>query len=185
MLIAMAGLPATGKTSLAVRLAGELDGVVLSKDGVRAALFPPPVLDYSREQDDLCMAAIYGAAAHILRTSPRRAVILDGRTFLRSYQVQDVLALAASVGQAPLIIECVCANEVAKERLERDLARGEHPAANRTFALYLELQAAAKPITVPHLVLDTGELSSEECLTRCVAFLRGYGSSGAVTSESG
>jgi adenylylsulfate kinase len=185
MLIAMAGLPATGKSSLAVSLAGELDGVVLSKDEVRAALFPPPVLDYSREQDDLCMAAIYGAAAHTLRTIPGRAVILDGRTFLRSYQVQDLLALAASVGQAPHIIECVCANEVAKERLERDLERGDHPAANRTFALYLELRAAAEPITLRHLVLDTGKLSPGECLTRCVEFLRGCGSSGNVTSGSG
>jgi predicted kinase len=47
MLIAMAGLPASGKSTLAARLASELAGVVLSKDQVRAALFPPPVLDSS------------------------------------------------------------------------------------------------------------------------------------------
>ena len=32
---------------LAARLAQELTGVVLCKEQVRAALFPPPVLDYS------------------------------------------------------------------------------------------------------------------------------------------
>ncbi len=36
MLIALAGLPATGKSTLAARLANELGGVVLSKDTVRA-----------------------------------------------------------------------------------------------------------------------------------------------------
>ena len=70
MLIVMAGLPGTGKSTLAGRLAAELGGVVLNKDAVRALLFPPPVLDYSREQDDLVMQAIYAAAANILRGHP-------------------------------------------------------------------------------------------------------------------
>jgi hypothetical protein len=53
--------------------------IVLNKDQVRAALFPPPVLDYSAAQDDLCMAAIYSAAAHIRNASPQQVVIRDGR----------------------------------------------------------------------------------------------------------
>jgi adenylylsulfate kinase len=173
MLIAMAGLPGTGKSSLAARLAQELGATVLDKDRVRAALFPPPVLDYSAAQDDLCMAAVYQAAAHILRTSPRPAVILDGRTFLRSSQVRDLLALAASVGEAPRFVECVCDDAVARARLEDDLARGAHPARNRTHALYLELKARAEPIGVPHLVLDTGRTALEDCVQRCLDYLRG------------
>ena len=66
MLIAMAGLPGTGKSTLAAPLASDL-GVLLNKDDVQALLFPPPVLDYSREQDDLVMQAIYAAAADIAR----------------------------------------------------------------------------------------------------------------------
>jgi predicted kinase len=95
MLIAMAGLPGTGKSTLAVRIAQELGGVVLSKDEVRAALFPAPVLDYSAAQDDLCMAAIFSAATHILKANARQAVILDGRTFLRAQQLRGLLTLAA------------------------------------------------------------------------------------------
>jgi hypothetical protein len=44
------------------RLAEELGAVVLNKDTVRAALFPPPVLDYSAGQDDISTQAIYYAA---------------------------------------------------------------------------------------------------------------------------
>ena len=66
MLVVMAGLPGTGKSALARRLAADLGGVVLGKDEVRAALFPPPLLDYSPEQDDLAVGAIYTAAAHVL-----------------------------------------------------------------------------------------------------------------------
>src|SRR5262249_40813715 len=94
---AMAGLPGTGKSTLAARLAEGLGGVVLDKDRVRAALFPPPALDYSMAQDDLCMAAIYRAAAHLHTTAPGLAVILDGRTFLRASHLHDLLAWAASL----------------------------------------------------------------------------------------
>ena len=59
MLIALAGLPGTGKSTLAVRLAADLGAAVLSKDAARAALFPPPVLDYSAGQDDVCMTAVF------------------------------------------------------------------------------------------------------------------------------
>lgn len=171
MLTALAGLPATGKSTLATNLARELGAVVLNKDHVRAALFPPPVLNYSREQDDICMAAIYRATASILRSFPRSVVILDGRTFLRSYQVRDLLDLAAAVHEEPRIIECVCSDEVARARLEKDGAAQGHLAGNRTYALYLALKAAAEPIGVPRLVLDTGALSPEECVERALAYL--------------
>lgn len=171
MLIAMAGLPASGKSTLAACLESEIGAVVLGKDGVRAALFPPRVLDYSAVQDEIAMAAIYQAAAAILRANPRQAVIIDGRTFLRPGQLQPLLDLANALGQRHLIIMCVCDDDVARRRLEKDLAEGSHPAGNRTFALYLSLKAAAEPITLPHLVLDTGRTPPEECVRRCLAYL--------------
>jgi adenylylsulfate kinase len=173
MLVAMAGLPGSGKSTLAARLAQRLGAVVLDKDRVRAALFPPGVLDYSDVQDDVTMAAVYQAAAAILRADPPRAVVLDGRTFLRPGQVGPLLALADALGERPRIIECVCDDEVARGRLERDRADGGHPAANRTFALYLALKAAAAPIPVPHLTLDTGQTPLDECVRRCLNYLAG------------
>ena len=172
MLVAMAGLPGTGKTTLARRLADELEGVVLSKDVVRAALFPPPVLDYSRGQDDLTLAAIYSAAARILTTFPARSVVIDGRTFSRGYQVRDLFTAAVDVGETPRVIECVCSDDLIHTRLERDHAAGAHPAGNRTFAMYLDVKARAEPLTVPRLVLDTGAKPLDECVAEALAYLR-------------
>jgi predicted kinase len=173
MLIVMAGLPGTGKSTLAGCLERELGAVVLNKDRVRAALFPSPVLDYSADQDGIAMTAIYQAARAILMANPRQVVLLDGRTFLRPGQVVELLALASTVGMSPRVIECVCDDEVARERMEQDLVRGEHPAGNRTFALYQSLKAEMVPLTVPGLVLDTGKLSLDECLGRSLDYLEG------------
>jgi adenylylsulfate kinase len=167
VLIAMAGLPGTGKSTLAAHLAERLGAVVLDKDRVRAALFPPAVLDYSDVQDEITMAAIYKAATAILRADPRRAVILDGRTFLRAGQLRPLLEL----GERLFLIECLCDDAVACERLEKDLAEGRHPAGNRTFELYQSLKASAEPIPIPHLVLDTGKTPLEECVRRCLEYV--------------
>jgi predicted kinase len=172
VLIAMAGLPGSGKSTIAACLERELGAVVLNKDRVRATLFPPRVLDYSAVQDEITMAAIYQAAAAILRTDSRLVVILDGRTFLRSGQVRDLLGLASSLGETLRLIACRCDDAVAKARLERDLVEGSHLAGNRTFVLYQQVKAAAEPLALPHLLLDTGQLPLEECVQRCLQYLQ-------------
>ncbi len=172
MLIAMAGLPGSGKSTIAACLEKELDAVVLDKDRVRAVLFPPRVLDYSAVQDDISMAALFQAAAAILRARPQQVVILDGRTFVRPGQVQSLLDLAASVQEQPRIIQCVCDDAVAFDRLARDLAEGRHPARNRTSALYQALKAETVPIPIPHLRIDTGRLPLEDCVRQCLSYLR-------------
>jgi predicted kinase len=171
VLIAMAGLPGTGKSTLAVRLAAVLGGVVLSKDVVRGALFPGAALDYSSTQDEIAMAAVYEAAAYILKTHPR-PVLLDGRTFSKPGQLDAPLALATALGVPFHVIECVCADEIARARLAADHAAGTHPAGNRTPDLYDRTKAAAVPLTVARLTLDTGTLSLEECVRRVVEYVR-------------
>ena len=166
MLIAMAGLPGTGKSTLAAKLAERIGGVVLNKDVVRAELFP--VVEYSREQDDATVAWMYAEAARMIAKHP---VIIDGRTFSKNYQIRDLLEAAARMGMVPTIIECVASDEVVKARLQRDLESGNHPAKNRTFEMYLRAKANAEPLTVPRLILDTGATTFEECLERAVGFL--------------
>ena len=173
VLIAMAGLPGTGKSTLARRLADALGGVVLSKDVVRAALFPTPVLDYSAAQDEIAMSAVYTAAEAILKADPARVVILDGRTFSKPGQVDPPIALAAKLGVPFRAIECVCADEVARSRLTADHAAGTHPAGNRTPDLYAQAKAAAVLLRVPRLTLDTGALVLEECVNRALEYLAG------------
>jgi len=161
MLILMAGLPGTGKSTLSQSLATEVGGTVLNKDQIRAALFPVADIEYSTEQDDFCMAIMLKVAGWIFRKDPARKVFLDGRTFSRAYQLKRATGYADAIGQPWRILECVCSEQTARERLAGDC---DHVAANRDFRLYLEVKARFEEITLPKTVIDT-----DQPIAECVA----------------
>jgi adenylylsulfate kinase len=153
MLILMAGLPGTGKTTFATRLAERLAAVVLSKDVLRHALFPPDLIEYSTEQDDFVIDVLLRTAAYIWRRDSEKSIILDGRTFSRAWQRQNVIAFADRANQDWRIIECVCPDDIAKSRLSKP--DPNHPAGNRTPALHDEVKARWEPIAEPHITVST------------------------------
>ena len=97
------------------------------------------------------------AALWLLEKDPGRTVILDGRTFSRRYQVDQVVAAAEKLQQPWRIVECVCSEESARIRLATHAASGEHPAGNRDFELYLEVKTYFEPIDRPKVVIDTDQ----------------------------
>lgn len=72
--VLFAGLPGTGKSTLARALAGRLNAAILDKDRVRGALFPGALTDYSASQDQVCMQAMLAAAAYL--TERRRVPLI-------------------------------------------------------------------------------------------------------------
>jgi predicted kinase len=171
MIVLMAGLPGTGKSTLAGALASHLAGTVLNKDEIRHALFSPEGVEYSTAQDDFVLRVMLEAAGWILQKDPSRIVFLDGRTFSRRYQIDQVLEAATRLGQAWRILECVCSDETARNRVESQALAGEHLAGNRSFALYLDVKRRFEPITLPKTVIDT-DLPLEECVSQALHGLR-------------
>ncbi|MBN1874491.1 MAG: ATP-binding protein [Anaerolineae bacterium] len=175
MLIAMAGLPGTGKSTLARALAERLPAVVLDKDRVRAALFPPDKIEYATAQDDFCVNVMLETASYLLERDPTTMIILDGRTFSRRYQVEAVLQAAYSMQTQVYFIECICADEIAVARLAHDHTGGHHPAANRDAALYMTVKTHREPLEIPRLIVDTGKTLTE-CVDDCLRYLDFSGS---------
>jgi predicted kinase len=162
MIILMAGLPGTGKTTLARELARRTQGALLGKDEIRAALFSPDDVEYSVQQDDFVMEVMLDAARFLLQGAPARKIFLDGRPFSRRYQVDRVLQFARNLAQPWAIIECNCSDETARRRLDFEPG-SSHPAHNRTYALYLEVKARFEPITHPKTIIST-----DQPLAQCV-----------------
>jgi predicted kinase len=171
MIVLMAGLPGTGKTTLAGALAARISGRVISKDEVRHALFTRDEIDYSSRQDDFCLQIMLQTAAQLLERNPARVIFLDGRPFSRRYQIENAMNVAAVLDQSGLILECVCPEEVSRHRLEDQSGLGTHPAENRNFQLYLEVKSRFEAITLPKTVIDTSQ-PLETCVERALTVLR-------------
>lgn len=157
MIILMAGLPASGKSTLCRELALRLDGTVLDKDKIRAALFSPPEIEYSNGQDDFCIKIILETAAYVLGRNPSQFVFIDGRPFSRTYQIDQVLEVATGLKQEWRILECVCSEETARKRLAEQSTGSKHPAKNRDYELYMRVKNRFEEIRLPKLIIDTDQ----------------------------
>jgi adenylylsulfate kinase len=142
MIVIIAGLPGTGKSTLARALAQPLPGAVLDKDSIRASLFQPAYVEYSVSQDDFCGEIMLQTAAYLLSKHAEIHVVLDGRTFSRRYQRDRVIEFCSQVGTSWATLECVCSETTALGRIAEAIAANNHLAANRTPELYREIREA-------------------------------------------
>lgn len=156
MIVLMTGLPGTGKTTLAHELARRTDGRVLSKDEFRHSIFTSAEIEYSSRQDDLVLLLMLQTAEFLLQRNPSLHVFLDGRPFSRRYQIENAIAAAESMHQPWRIIECVCSEELARQRLEHADAKSTHPAENRDYQLYQAVKERFELIAFAKTQIDTG-----------------------------
>ena len=157
MIVFMAGLPGTGKTTLAREVAARTSGRVVSKDEIRHAMFLPREVEYSSRQDDFCLQLMLGLAGYLLQQQPTRYIFLDGRPFSRRYQIENVLNAATSMHQPWRILECICSESTALRRLGQDASQQSHPASNRDARLYHEVKSRFETIIASKTLIDTNQ----------------------------
>ena len=164
--IAVTGLPGTGKTSVARAVAGALGLRVVSADAVRQSLFgaAKQPADYEQgayvpEANRLTYDKLVATGREFLQRDG--GVILDA-TFRRAEDQAPTKAMAADAGAQWRMIECQLAPELVKERLDKRAASHEG-LSDATWEIYLK-QRAEPPATkseVARLTLDTaGSISA-------------------------
>ncbi len=170
VILAMAGLPGSGKSTIAQALAQLLPALVVSKDEIRMRLFSAEEIDYSQVQDAVCFEEMLRLTEESLTRQPGQWVILDGRTFARAADLQQVNNIAKRLREPYFVIHCVCSDDEARRRIEADVQAGKHPAANRNYELYLEIKARQESLPFAALRLNT-DLDLGTCLSLCLRYL--------------
>lgn len=162
----MAGLPGTGKSTLAEALQKHTGGVVLNKDHIRAAMFPGSWTDYSAGQDDVAMGALFASLQYLATHAKPAFIYIDGRTFRYRKQLDEAIAVAEKAGCPWKILYLVSEREAIRKRL----SQSQHIAQNRTFEFYLELERSFEEILRPALQVDTTQ-ELEQCVSISLNYL--------------
>jgi predicted kinase len=169
VLVIFRGLPGTGKSFLVRRLVNARpEYLVLSRDILRAGIIPRP--SYSETEKTLIDDLIVESAAFLLRRS--QDVVIDGMALSSARRIELFARAAESSGSPIRIIECVCSERTALERIAHDVEA--HPAGDRDSALYFAVKGRFEPIPRSFLRIDTDE-DAEANLRAILAYINADG----------
>jgi len=127
LIVTLIGLPGAGKSTVARTLERRLGLRRVCRDAIRQAMFPR--CDYTFiEKRAAFRTVLLAIEINCLLGEPS---VIDGMTFSRREDFDEVVALADRHGfdVLPLLIDCPAA--LARERIARDLADRRHPAEDR------------------------------------------------------
>ncbi len=150
MLVGLAGLPASGKTTIAKEL-GEKGFKNLSRDHFISLMFDP-VNFSSREQKDIAFKAMLLISKYYLKQGKK--VVLDCPSFSQEWAVKLAQATAKKATAKFKLIYLECPNGVAVKRIK---SAKKHIARDRKPKLYFKVKKRFQPIKIRHKKIDTNK----------------------------
>jgi predicted kinase len=152
VLVVLVGAPASGKSTLAARLAVRLPAAVVQSDAIRKALVAVP--RYTPDEHRQVFAAAHAATMRLLRAG--RHVVFDA-TNLEEAPRRALAAIAVECGASLVVARLVVSAAAARARLERRaVARAPGDLSDADWSVYRLLAARFEPIQGPHWVLNGG-----------------------------
>lgn len=160
MIVVVFGLPGSGKSYFASRLAEEISANYINSDQLRMEMFKTRTYSASEK------AAVYNAMLLKMTEAAKgkKDLILDA-TFHEDETRKQIIKEAE--GKSKIIFIEVWANEnITRERLQR-----ERPYSEADFNVYKYIQRNWEPMTKSHLVLESTDGNIEEMLEKALLYL--------------
>jgi len=149
-IIAIAGLPGCGKSTVAFKLSEKLKLPVINTDVIRERLFfGEEPLENTPENRKLIYKTLFIIADCM--TSSHVGVILDGTFPYERYRT-PVREIAGKYNIPCYFIECFCPENFLKEIIEK---RKEHVAESAGWDVYLWIKESFEPFTGDRYGIDT------------------------------
>lgn len=148
MLILVCGLPGTGKTTVAKRIAMRTKSSLLSTDVIRKQLFKKPA--YDQKEREMVYGELFSRAERSLKDG--KNVLVDG-TFYRKELRDKVRKIAEKTGSKFRIVEVVCGERHVRRRLDK--RKRTCSISDADYCVYRKIKEQFEPIEDEHLVIDT------------------------------
>lgn len=153
ILVALCGLPGTGKSHFARELVARAPFVWLSSDRTRKLLVARP--QYSRREHRRVFAAMHVLTRGYLRDG--YSVVFDA-TNLNEGVRAPLYAAAADVGVDPLIIRFTADPDLVRERMaERAEGIADAAQSDAGWEVYSRMAVADLPVPRPHILVEGPE----------------------------
>jgi predicted kinase len=161
VIVIVFGLPGSGKSYFATRLATALQARYISSDALRMRMFP--VRTYSDEEK----TQVYEAMLSIMQASLARgeAVVLDA-TFAKAAWRGMVEKTAAASGRRIIYIEVIAREALIRERLQVFRSTSE-----ADYSVYEQLKSGLEPLLEEHLVLTSSDDNIDSMLAQAKAHI--------------
>jgi predicted kinase len=161
MIVIVTGLPGSGKSYFASRLASMLDADYINSDRIRKNLFTQRT--YSEEEK----LKVYEEMLLQMRKAVENNnnVVLDGTFYKNDIRRKFIKGIE---GKEPVFFFEIYSDEpVIKERLKKD-----RPYSEADFEIYKKIKMQWEPIEEPHLLLQSTNDNIEDMLQKAANYLQ-------------
>jgi predicted kinase len=161
MIIVIFGLPGSGKSYFARKLAKRLNARLISSDAVRQQL------RQNGKYDDQAKITVYLEMLSLMETGIKdhQSIVLDA-TFFKAGIRELFKEKAGELGEPVYFIEIRANEETIKTRVSKP-----RPDSEADFEVYLNVKREFEPLTEDHLVLYSDREPIERMLDEAMAYL--------------
>lgn len=162
MVIIVFGLPGSGKSYFASRLAEELGAWYVNSDRLRRERIQ------NRSYSDNEKLSIYQALLEMMTTAlgESQAIVLDATFYKKSIR-DTFVEQAKSQNENILFIEVQTDEQLIKQRLSRPRVDSE-----ADFSVYQKIKNEFEPLSAAHLVLESGSDNIDSMLRQASDYLK-------------
>ena len=161
MIVVVFGLPGTGKSYFACRLAEKLNAEYVSSDQIRFSMIKNR--KYNKEEKMHVYRKMLVLTESLV--NKKKHVILDG-TFYKEEIRQMFLSLALSLKVKIFFIEVTAEDWLVKKRVEKKRAGSE-----ADYDVYLKIKKLFEPMDSKHLMLESTQTNIENMLQKAIQSL--------------